>query len=502
MNSISNTEIMSSLKINILSCAVSAAFLLSGCAADAPESEVITSGDQPFWLTFELSQTTDGIEPHKAPSTRADVDLNKNVNESKVTSLIALLVDTDNQGNATYVRGVSQAKSTDIKSSDDKKTHTVILNMGLSTLYARQHKYRLYVFANLTSSDYDAIKKMVGRDIYDVGQRVAHLSPFTPEKLAESSSTGLPLGTENENAKTIQVYLKENVEYTYESPYVAQIDPDDSEDGTPGKLSLTPLCSRLDFVEDTKYPNFTYPIQYTVETDKGTETKTEVEVTFKQAKVVNASGRTYLIPAFQKNSTTVRISPELTITSTSNSLAVSEGAAVYVPEFVPTIADNSNNLSYEGTTYMEVTGTLSASNSNEIDPLVKNAITGATHPTLYYYDDGKFQSALTTTPHAGETHWYAVNYDTALGGYAVTYRHAIRHDAGDGKNEDDGVVYPMEYGIVRNYIYQIGIKSVSALPHPQKPGDPVESGKQDISIRINPPAKWTYHRGGFEISFE
>ncbi|MDE5888335.1 MAG: hypothetical protein K2H46_12230, partial [Muribaculaceae bacterium] len=113
---------------------------------------------------------------------------------------------------------------------------------------------------------------------------------------------------------------------------------------------------------------------------------------------------------------------------------------------------NTTSVTFGNSTYLELTGILKA--GTDASDATKALFTDSSHPDLYYYDDGTFQSTLTATTHTdsgeGGNGWHKISYDTTLGGYKVTYRHAIRHDAGEGKNNDDGTIYPMEYAVVRN----------------------------------------------------
>ena len=74
------------LKLKKFTTYLAGLLILSACASDnLSDPPVVNHKNTPFYLTFELSQPSDA-------STRADED--KEGNEAKLTSLVALLVDT------------------------------------------------------------------------------------------------------------------------------------------------------------------------------------------------------------------------------------------------------------------------------------------------------------------------------------------------------------------------------------------------------------------------
>ena len=476
------------LKLKKFTTYLAGLLILSACASDnLSDPPVVSHKNTPFYLTFELSQPSDA-------STRADED--KEGNEAKLTSLVALLVDTDNVGQPTVIQGIGAAVQADIGEPKDGK-YTVTLNMGVASLYTRQHKYRLFVFANL--NDYSALLASHGKRLDDIGSLTASTEIYSAAQLAAADFKGLPFSTNKFDASVIQVYLKENTDYSSSSPYIVQEDSgkENPETEGAGVLWITPLHACMNFVEETGVDDFIYTV--------GTDAKPEVKVQIKNATFVNAAKKTFLLPQGEKGNFSLT-SPSSPGFSNSTSVAINGGKIFYAPEYIPSVSEEGR-LGYDAASYMELQAILIVDAScTGTDPDVRKAISeantnAASRPSLFYFDDGTFQSALTTVSHADEENWHEVKWNDTLGGYAVTYRHAIRHDAGDGMNLDDGTIHPMEYAVVRNYLYNIGIKSVSSLPHKFNSSDPVENSRQEISIQISP-AKWTgYHRGAIEIDY-
>lgn len=483
--------------------------LLPGCVAEAPEEASGNAEENALWLSFEMSNLADASAGKKSQSTRdgeesASSDA-KTPQEAAIKSVIALLVDTDDKGEPTRIVSIAKAETSNITAPATGATDQTYKVKVRMTVYALEHLYRLYIFANLSDDDYTYIQNNLRfTNMNTAKSTINNMVASYPSTLAD---TGLPLGTVTEDAKKIKVYLKENTEYTETNPYYVEADPDDE---NPGVLQLTPLCSRIDLSANSEHSDFVFPIVYTTGEGATQKTHTEVKIAFKKAVLKNMAKSVYLLPISKSNK---RISPALTISnvSTSDPFTMKAGVAIYPPECVPKVT-GTTLLTYANVTYLEAYGILDATGCDALSASVNAAITGETHPPLYYYDDGKYQSSLTTTSHKKngelEAHWQELTYDNTLQGYKVTYRHPIRHDAGKDKNGNDlnnpydGFTPAMEYGLVRNYIYNICINSVSALPHPWTEDTPLENGTTDISIKINAPKQWDYHRGGSEITFE
>lgn len=527
---------MNRFKILPYSIYLAGLLALGGCASDTlPDEPVTAPDDSQFWLTFQLSPSSNSSDaPNNLPAdtraTRADDDpVDKEPDEQTVSSVMALIYDTDNNGNPTTLVSTAKANYTTVTSpkkegtivkNGNTGTYTVYLNMGFNNMYTRKHLYRLYVFAN---TNYSNLPTIFGSPVEDLKAATATIEPKTD--IVSGTSPGLPLGTTNEDALKIAVYLKEKVadggvgDYsTVDNAYTVQVSTEninDQENASAGTLMLTPLHARFDFEAKTDNPNFIYPIKYLAGTDEtgNTPNHTEVKVQFLKCKVNNCAKNVYFVKNVNATNNKIVKSEDLTseTAQTGGEYEVKAGILAYIPEYVPNYSTtvSSNTHTYADVTYMDLIGILQwDSDCNAINENVRKALTGedTSHPDLYYYDDGNFQSGLTTKNKSGQAHWIKVSYDNAYGGYVVTYRHAIRHDAvGSGAtNDDDGVIYPMEYGVVRNYIYKIGIASVNALPHPfdtDLSKNPVETPNKDINVTISTPTKWkTWHREVFEVN--
>lgn len=482
---------MRNLRLKTLTTYAAGLFLLASCSSDSFREEPVTMpDDSPFWLTFSISN------PETDSATRAETD--KETWEANISSLIAVMVDNEGSGKGTIV---GCAQPTDILSSSDNKSFTATVNMGLSSLYLREHEYSLYVFANLPESEYASLfpSSLIGQSISSVGGKTVAMGVADPGNA--SSSLVLKMASEPADVEKIMIWLKKNDDgsdkiYSKDTPYVVQTNPagKTAADGTSvGSISLTPLQARLDFIGHT---SLTFPITFSTENETGqSSSRSELNVEFKKVNICNANAKAYLLPQSGLEGFTWT-TPALTA-SLSKETGITLGDTKtlgYVAENIP-----SSTATFSNTTYLELKGVVKASENASTS--TKTLLSSASHPSLFYFDDGTFQSALTAEGHIGEADWHELKWDAALGGYAVTYRHAIRHDAGEGKNLDDGTIHPMEYAVVRNYLYEIGIRSVSSLPHKWSATDPVENGRQDISIQISP-AKWIgYHRGGVEIEY-
>lgn len=476
---------------------------LAGCAADRQsEPETPVAEDADTWVSFQVCTPGDVADTELTRATASD--LSKSQLESKIGKMTVLIVDPSTEGGNRVV-GVSKKVTIGTQSTTAPYGYTVTANLGMNTFYLREHKYKLYVMANLPVDIKESDAK--GPTVDGLGQLVASgMTAFTPATL-ESSTNGLPMTTLPDNAKDVMMYLLPDKEYTQDDPYVVQKEAtSDYANVEAGTLILTPLVARLDVVAQENITNFTYPISYKVEENGTEKSVSEVNVIFKKATLKNSADKVYLMPQGTESAYSLT-SPDSQVFG-SASFDVKGGIAMYVPEYVPSLTDNK--LLYKAATYLELDGILSTAGCTVIDEKVKKAIDeaatkGTSSPKLYYYDDGKVQTGLTLTePKAGATNWHTLSYDSELKGYKVTYRHAVRHDAGSGKNLDDGIYNPQEYGVVRNYIYNIGIASVSALPHPwnEDGSKEVESPVKDIYLKITTPAKWTYHRGAQTITFE
>lgn len=494
---------------------------LGGCSSNNLDEPSNNESDEQLWISFNLTQQS---AAETSNSTRAGETEGMLPTEYAIdkSTIVAMLFDTDANGRPSKVAGI--AKGHDIVSSSGEGANkSLIINMGGANFYEEKHKYRLFVFANLPSSLETKLGTSFNALISTISDYTAALTVKTKSDL--NGKKGVALGTEIEDALNVMVYLRENDKYNHSTAATAYIvqpnasNPDATVDvENPATLILSPLCSRLDFIYGEGKSDFIYPVQFTSTSGSESSTNTEVKVKFVQGKICNVASSTYLLP---KVTGSVYSSPSQTLSATGSATAIEASSAsapkpfAYVPEFVPTIGTDKS-LTFEKTTYMELDAILVADDDCTMATDVKEAINGATHPELAYYDDGTFQSALMVYNPVTMTgqHWIILEHETktvgteSVSGYWVPYRHAIRHDAGtdaSGKslNKEDGVVHPMEYGIVRNYIYQIGIKSVSALPHPWSTSTPVESTNKDINITVSTPKVWKgWHRTVTEFEYK
>ena len=449
--------------------------LLAGCASDPGLEETAVAPDDPqFWLTVSLAR------PEKDP-TRADADLpakssraeaqelDKTDQEAAITSLLAVLADNEGSDKGR-IKGMAKAEN--IYASADNKSFTAKVNMGLASLYLRQHEYALYIFANLSDQEVsDLSDSFFGKPIATLGQHTADIPVIIPGNGSDPLKLRMASGQEDVEKVRLE---------------------DDENDLSAGTISLTPLHARLDFISHT---SLTFPISFNYEDEKGaSKSHSGLEVEFKSAKICNASPKAYLLPQ-EGTDGFLWTSPAISSPLSSSDIEIRANE----PQTLGYVAENipGEAATFSNSTYIELKGILKAGAS--ASETIKATLSDTSHPDLYYYDDGTFQSDLTKTLPDQMTNWHKIEWDSDLGGYAVTYRHAVRHDAGEGKNADDGTIYPMEYAVVRNHLYYIGINSVRSLPHKFDPSDPVESGLQEITLQISP-AKWLqYHRGGVEI---
>lgn len=481
--------------------------LAGGCAADLPDEPVNTpDSEESFWVSFRLASGMTSDATNSEPYiTRADektraTSTDKSTEEQRIHKIVGILFETDDDGNPTVRVGKSEIQTSTAAPKDGVSKR--VLNFGLPVQYELHKKYRLYLYANFDMRLFNSVNDAEDRTFNGIAKKTATVPSIAAANLTKS---GLAMSTPQAEGLGAMVYFPgEEIRYPENAPYPVQPDvanptPSLVLSESPSTMTMTPLHARIDFVVNGDNNTFTYPIGFTETENNANIAKTEVNVQFLKASIVHCGAKVYLEQHFNDAKTAV-ISPNLAKADfdTLQNLTIAAGTAAYIPEYVPKVG-TSKSLTFGETTYMEFTGILQP--GDFIDQEVKNALDAGPaeeHPALYYYDDGTIQSALTVkAPASGATNWITLTYDESLGGYPVTYRHAIRHKAG----ENDGVCEEMEYGVVRNYIYEVGIESVSALPHPWTTDTPVEQHQGDINIRIIPPKKWVYHRQGVTLTF-
>lgn len=457
------------LKTIPLSIYAAGLLALSGCASESPEIPGATGAQEgeEFWLQFEISNPAESAETRATGNNGTDIEKTEAEATINANSTCVMLVDIDND-QPTYIRGIAfGSDKVKIESGENGKS-IIKANMGLHTLFTANHPYCIFVFANLPASvdlstEYNMAISTVGETV------VSGLSIMT-----SVGADGIPMASLADEAKEVIVNLPSTNQYTTESSAFHV--------GT--ELPLTPLYARIDFVKNSTYPDFAYPISY--KTGESTSV-TEVKVQFTHAALKNAATKVNLLPnaALDMNGTALRSPSNMTFSNSSALVMQTSAPFLYLPEFVPTVS--SSKLSFVETTYIELYAKLVADDTCNLADDVKTAINQAStsktaSPKLYYYDDGTSQSSLTTVSHAGEANWTELSYDATVDGYKLTYRHAIRHNT---NGSDDGIINQQEYGVVRNYIYNIGIASVSSLPHQWADTENVEN-KRDVVLHITP----------------
>ncbi len=525
---------MCSLRLKTLTLYLAGMLLLSACSSDYQFDEPTGNvADEQFYISFNLTNVmsddvADSNHPSDSTPTRAGESKLPDEYKIRKSSIVALLCETDANDKPSNVVGIATGdKVIELTGSGNSKK--LVINMGAANFYQEKKKYRLFVFANLPAALKSQLSACYNISMTVVSKYLASYTTatagLTPLKLSLSTYDGLPMATEIGNAIELMVYLREGDRYNHGTPETAYIvqansaNPDSKVDShTAATLMLTPLYARADFLENSSYPGFSYPISYTYDNGTTQQTKTEVYIDFKFAHLKNVASSSYLLS--QQTANVYSHPTNLTLcTPTNCSVKITNsinGAspAFYMPENCPVIGSD-NKLTYAKATYIELDGKISIPAGTDCDVAdeVRAAINPAssTHPDLCYYDDGTFQSALMVWDSSKTgSNWHKLSWETKTvdsqseTGYWVTYRHAIRHGAvGTGSSDaEDGVVYPMEYGIVRNHIYQIGIASVSALPHPWSTTTPVESVNSEINVTISTPQVWKkWHREAYEIQF-
>ncbi|MBD5348190.1 MAG: fimbria major subunit [Bacteroides sp.] len=371
--------------------------------------------------------------------------------------------------------------------------------MGVSDALTAEKDYDLYVAANITGDDLNKIL---------TARSTSSPNELNSLRITTSSASWTKLGCADVEAskdmpmscaKPISFRLEKDTEYSRENPVLVGNSGTDRQ-----KFDLVRAISRLDFKDESESGNHQYDIQ---------NSDGSLIAEFKQITPINLEPSAFMRLTYK----TTEAEGLVTIPTGGTQFHAS---AVDLPTtasdfqkvfYMPENVHDHSTLTISNSTGFQLTAVLRPGAKCDADLAAYLNGTKLTadgkHPTLYYYDDGVFQSPLRYRDANPGADWFAVKWDDKLGGYAVTYRHTIRHggtkgDQSTDTDPTDGDISPMEYAVVRNHIYQTSVTSVTSLPRRDDPNDTPESGKQDISIRINPPAKWTYHRGGFEISFE
>ncbi len=368
--------------------------------------------------------------------------------------------------------------------------------MPLSHRLTPGKEYDLHVAANLTEQD-NILAAVWATNTDEIsGLTVAH-SGITEWKSAtmRAGSNYIPMSSATP------------VEFKIEDKDYPRTDPIKTNGTTTAPLSitLTRLFARVDFKDAS--PATTAANTYEVENNN------QILVTFTSMKPMNIASTSFL--AYQASSGQVNNPSSKTLFDNASAFPMAttpvdeEG---YVSQFY--LTENTpakTNATFKNLTYVELTAKVTPTDKcptelkNVLQGKDKNGNATTVHPALWYYDDGTFQSTLmlTAPENTSDPNWHKVEYKTDAY-YLPPYRKAIRHGGVEGATTDaeDGVIDLMEYGIVRNHVYQVSIAKVASLPHPWTDTDYPEDGKSDLKVQVKVPEGWdAYHRGAFEVEY-
>ena len=465
--------------------------LLVGCESDNGIVTPTPDNGHEIWMTVSVRNASVG--------TRADGNVPDW--DSRVTSAIGYITEKGKRNVIAYGRpfkmpaeGVTDADIT------YEGTTTKILLAVSGDLEAGK-EYDLYLAANIPVADQQSI---IDSRYSQTGVQIATLTFSHPSSTwsnwaAASFETAhtMPMGC----VEPIVIEL-EDTDYSRENPYHAG-----GEGPTRQSFTMTRGLARVDFRDDS--PADTGVNEYVIENHSGA-----LKVQFKRCQPINLNSSSYFVPTYQAVTpantivtcppTQSRYPASMITLPTSRPANNAFTHLCYLPENVPAV----DRVSYQTATGFIFTGILKGVEGVCDEELIAyldgSKIVNGAHPTLYYYDDGRFQSmpmyrAVAPTG----SNWRSITWSETLGGYAVSYRKAIRHGGYAGQTPapvaDDGVVSEMEYGVVRNHNYELSIGKVTALPHPAGNTDIPETNKEDIDLKITVDTNWEYHRGTTEI---
>lgn len=476
---------------------------LLSCSSEEPLPQgSVTEDPGEMWLSLNITG------PDALEKTRAEGDTEDTPATDPYEKIVnSVIVYITKNGEKDILSVGFPVKDDDLSGSNG--TYTAL--MPLSNKLTSDTDYDLHVAANLPDRDAILASVWTTGDDEVSGLTVDH-SAITEWSCSamRSGSTYIPMSS----ASPVTFKIS-NDNYSRENP-ISVTEPNGDKALS---IELTRLFSRVDYMdisESDKDEN-TYPI----------DNNNQLMVTFTSIKPMNIATSSFL--AFNKdengqvNNPTGKSLKEnantVSLLETSTEEESTEETSTAEKEFIPLfyLAENTptqENATFQNLTYVELTAKILPV-EGKCPTEIKNVLEGKdtegnatdVHPSLWYYDDGTFQSTLMAAKPdgAGIDHWIELTWDTTLGGYPIIYRHAIRHDAGkdasgNDLNKDDGIVNLMEYGIVRNTVYQVSIESVLSLPHPF--ADSPEDLKPDLKVQVTIPTSWdAYHRGAFEIEY-
>ncbi len=472
-----------------LSMALASVFFV-GCSADEDPGKTRNESRE-LWLSVKIA----GVDKAtRAGETTPDWD-------ARISNVIGYITSTSDNKIIAYGRPFKLPAEgvTDADISYDGSKYEVVL--AVSGDLKPNTNYRLYIAANMQASDQQGIlnARWGGTSLLTTALTISHPNAtwLKWDKATVEANHAMPMGC----ATPIVINFSDTETYSRENPYHAGGTGSSRE-----MFTLTRCLARVDFKDES--PTTTAANTFVIENHSGA-----LAVEFKQCRPVNVNSSSYLVPTFQSGTNpanTVVTIPASQSRYPADVVTLPAATAFtpicYLPENVPTHSSltigNATGLSFIGV-LKPVAGVCA---DDLAEYLNGTKLVNGAHPNLYYYDDGRFQSMpMYKTANPG-TNWRTLTWNNTLRGYTVSYTETIRHGGYTGQTpapvKDDGVVSVMEYGVVRNYNYEISISKVKALPHTSSTSDIPETLTEDIDIQITPQANWNYHRGGIEIELE
>ena len=473
------------------------AALTAGCSAEREgEPDPGPSRPEPFWLSFSVgniegskgdSQAGNATSPTYASAKTRAID-------NSITTLCAYLIDDNGK-----VVAAGTASGEDITPTE--KGAKAVVSMLDARKIARGTRYRLRVVANLPGSTYTSLIANGFSSISDADMTYtypleryegAEITDMTAAQLPEE---GMPMSTAP--ADEVEVTVPDNGKEYSTKDTAYEVDPESS-----GKkiINLTRILARIDFKSTAAATEKGIPATNTYTLPDG---RFNLEV--KALSPVNMASVCYMVPRISDGiaecpSPVFKARTGATLPLTVGARRIVTGMSTtdyteieYAAEYMPP----KQGVALNSTTGVIVTALLRVNANSPQD--VKEAFADPEHPSLWYFDDGKYQGIpRAAKPEAVTANWHEIKYDSTLEGYPLYYVKSIRHKS-EGTSATDGVISDGEYGIIRNTAYQITINSFTLLPHPWNPTDTPEQGDEGISITVTVPARWNYHRQVLEL---
>lgn len=492
---------------------------LTGCSSEEPvPGENKVGKDSGQYISISLSNLN-------LPQTRAG----KPDWDSLVKSLTAYICEANEDGSdsgvvealavpATYPSSWNETigDGTDIEYNPTTKKYEVLLALGKNLTPGK--KYNLYLVANI-----DVAVKMDLVSATDIKKIQVSYSAMGWSDWSNSSVINdrfMPLNSD----EPIEILFEADKEYPRENPYYAG-----GEKGSANRqsISLTRQLARIDFTSSAPNPNNIFSVNTYEQDEEGNQgdAKPLFDIRFYKMKIENIADKEYLFSTAGSLTNTFISPSSQSFSSQTFTIGGTAGTKplCYLPEHIPaysSLTASNNSVTFGNTTYMEFAGLLTAGSACPAS--LKTAMEAG--KDIWYYDDGTFQTiprvlAEDEAEPVGDS-WHKLTYTTvgtgatAISGYAVKYRKAIRHNAlaDNGTpatdansatlNANDGRIRAMEYGVLRNHIYEVSIGAVRSLPRPVSDTDLVEDGKETLELQIKIPTTWTYHRLSTEVEVQ